>query len=72
MTYRPLLCEKEVELVIAITQLHCVFNTVFQDNTPKTNVTYWNIIDDMMQAAFYKVTNHLSFGVASKRQVEKR
>ena len=48
------------------------FNTVFQDNTPKTNVMYWNIIDDMTQAAFYKVTNHLSFGVASKHQVEKR
>ena len=71
MTYRPLLCEKEVELMIAITQLQC-FNTVFQDNTSKTNVTYRNIIDDMTQAAFYKVTNHLSLGVALKHQVEKR
>jgi hypothetical protein len=33
---------------------------------------YQNIIDDMTQAAFYKVTNHLSLGVASKHQVEKR
>ena len=72
MTYRPLLCEKEVELVIAITQLHGVFNTVFQDNTSKTNVTYWNIIDDMTQTAFYKGTNNLSLGVASKHQVEER
>jgi hypothetical protein len=72
MTYRPLLCEKEVELVIAITQLHCVFNTVFQGNTSKPNVTYQNIIDDMTKAAFYKVTNHLSLGVASKHQVEER
>lgn len=58
--------------MIAITQLHWVFNTVFQGNTSKTNVTYQNIIDDMTQTTFYKVTNNLSLHVASKHQVEER
>jgi hypothetical protein len=65
MTYRPLVCEKDKELMIVNTQLHCVFST-------KTNVTYRNIIDDMAETTFYKVMNNLSLGVALKRQVKKR
>ena len=64
MTYRPLVCEKDKELVIVNMQLHCVFST-------KTNVMYRNIIDDMAEATFYKVMNNLSLGVASKHQVKK-